>query len=59
MTVTPGLSGKLEENWEGPFEVESMPNTVNVKLKIPGRARKSRVVHVNNIKEIAGQGGNA
>ena len=49
---TPGLSGKLEENWEGPFEVESMPNAVNVKLKIPGRAGKSRVVHVNNIKEM-------
>ena len=49
---TPGLSGKLEENWEGPFEVESMPNSVNVKLIIPGRAGKSRVVHINNIKEM-------
>ena len=47
---TPGLSGKLEENWEGPFEIESLPNAVNVKLKIPGRAGKSRIVHINNVK---------
>ncbi len=48
---TPGLSGKLDVSWEGPFEIESVPNAVNVKLKIPGRAGKSRVVHVNNVKE--------
>ena len=49
---TPGLSGKLEENWEGPYEVESWPNRVNVRLKIPGRAGKCKVVHINNIKEL-------
>ncbi len=49
---TPGLSGKLDVSWEGPLEIESVPcNAVNVKLKIPGRAGKSRVVHVNNVKE--------
>ena len=32
---TPGLSGKLEDSWEVPFEIESLPNSVNVKLKSP------------------------
>ena len=49
---TPGLSSKLEENWEGPYEVESWPNCVNVRLKIPGRAGKCKVLHINNIKEL-------
>ena len=43
---------RIEENSEGPFEVDSMPNAVNVKLRILGRAGKARVVHVNNVKEL-------
>ncbi len=49
---TPVLSGKLSEDWKGPFEVECMTNGVNVKVNIPGRPGKGRVVYVNNCKEF-------
>ncbi len=49
---TPGLSGKLAEDREGPFEVESMTNGVNVKLNISSRPGNGRAVHVNNCKEF-------
>ena len=43
------MHGKLEEAWEGPYEVTETLNDVNVRICLPGRGRKNKVVHVNLI----------
>ena len=49
---TPGLTGKLEESWEGPYEVLKQKNEVNLELGIPGAKNrgKGKTVHFNNVK---------
>ena len=46
---TPGMHGKLEEAWEGPYEVTETFYDVNVRICLPGRGKKNKVVHVNLI----------
>ena len=46
----PGLTGKLDESWEGPYEVVDKISPVNYQLAIPGRAGRSQVVHVNMLR---------
>ena len=46
---TPGLTGKLDGSWEGPYQVMKCFNKVNYLIDIPGRRQK--VVHINNLKE--------
>ena len=36
----PGLTAKLEDSWEGPYEVLDKTSPVNYQLAIPGRPRK-------------------
>ena len=43
----PGLTGKLDDSWEGPYEIVDKISPVNYQLAIPGRAGRSQVVHVN------------
>ena len=47
---TPGLTGKLDASWEGPYQVMKRFNKVNYLIDIPGRRQK--VVHINNLKNI-------
>ena len=47
----PGLTGKLENSWEGPYEVLDKTSPVNYQLAIPGRARKPCIVHVNMLHQ--------
>ncbi len=48
---SPGMLGKLDTAWKGPFEVLRKVSRVNVELGFPGGTRKKkRVVHVNHIK---------
>ena len=46
---TPGMHGKLEEAWEGPYEVTETLNDVNVRICLPGQGKKNKVVHVKLI----------
>ena len=43
----PDLTAKLEDSWEGPYEVLDKTSPVNYQLAIPGRSRKPCIVHVN------------
>lgn len=47
-----GLPGKLEQAWDGPFEILEVRGMVNVVLGIPGGkgVRNRRTVHINNVK---------
>jgi len=37
----PGLTGKLDDSWEGPYEIVDKISPVNYQLAIPGRAGRS------------------
>ena len=45
---TPGLTGKLDASWEGPYQVMKHFNRVNYLIDIHGRRQK--VVHINKLK---------
>ncbi len=47
---TPGINGKLEEAWQGPYEVVERVNRVNYKIAL-GRGR-TKVVHINMLKKF-------
>ena len=47
----PRLAGKLEDKWEGPFDVVRKLSEVNYEVNIPGKRLRRRTVHVNNCKE--------
>ena len=46
----PGLTAKLEDSWEGLYEVLDKTSPVNYHLAILGRARKPCIVHVNMLR---------
>ena len=46
----PGLTAKLEDSWEDPYEVLDKTSPVNYQLAIPGIARKPCIVHVNMLR---------
>ena len=48
---TPGLVGKLEESWTGPWEVVHKCGIVNYKVREVGNRGKGRVVLINTMKE--------
>ena len=47
---TPNLAGKLEDIWEGPYEVTNRISSVTYELAVPARRIKKRVVHINMLK---------
>ena len=47
----PVLSGKLEDSWDGPYEVLSKVNRVNYMIAVPKHRTKKKIVHRNNLKE--------
>ena len=46
----PGMLPKLSEGWRGPYTISEVLGEVN--YRINGSGRKSRVVHVNTLKEF-------
>lgn len=49
---TPDLEGKLEDLWDGPYEVTRKISPVTYQLAVPHRRSKSMVaMHVNRLKE--------
>ena len=46
----PGLSGKLEDSWDGPYKVEKHLNEVTYTLNVPNFQSKEKTVHINNLK---------
>lgn len=47
----PDLLGKLEDMWDGPFEIQKRLRDVLYKLTVPGRRTAKRRVHVNMLQE--------
>ncbi len=48
----PGLSCKLTDLWEGPYEVLERVGQVNYRICKVGSKKQCKVVHVNCIKKI-------
>ena len=48
---TPGLHNKLDDIWDGPYEVSKKLNDVNYEIMVPNKRTKRKIVHVNNCKE--------
>ena len=46
----PGLMGKLDDSWNGPYEVNRKLNDVNYEIVVPNYRNKCKVVHINNLK---------
>ena len=45
-----GLGSKLEDSWEGPWEVVKKLSSVNYRIKSLAKVMKQKVVHINNVK---------
>ena len=48
----PGLAGKLEDSWDGPYEIFKYLNDVNYEICVPNKRKK---LHVNNMKQWVAQ----
>ena len=46
----PGLGNKLDDSWDGPYEVFRKLNDDNYEAIIPKCRGRRKVVHVNNLK---------
>ena len=47
----PVICGKLNDAWDGPYEVHKRVGEVNYEVVIPNVKEKTKMVHVNNCKE--------
>ena len=47
---TPDLAGKLEDIWEGPYEITRRISSVTYELAVPTRRTKKCVMHINMLK---------
>lgn len=47
----PALTGKLEDSWEGPYEILDQVSPVNYQLAIPGGRKTTKILHVNMLKQ--------
>ena len=47
----PGLVGKLDDSWDGPYEVIAKISPVTYQLAIPGRGSKPQTVHINMLRQ--------
>ena len=48
---TPDLRGKLEDQWDGPFEIAWKVEEVTNEIVVPGRRTGKRRVHINMLKQ--------
>ncbi len=46
----PGMIAKLQDSWEGPYEVLERLGPVNYKVREEGEKQRTKVIHVNNAK---------
>ena len=49
----PGLMGKLDSTWAGPYEIVRKVGEVTVEIKLPGTTKsRGKVVHINMTKPL-------
>ena len=46
----PGLVGKLDDSWDGPYQVIDKISPVTYQLAIPGRGSRPQMVHINMLR---------
>ena len=51
LTRVPGLVGKLDDSWDGPYEVVDKTSPVTYQLAISGRGSKPQMVHINMLRQ--------
>ena len=45
------LVGKLDDSWDGPYQVVDKISPVTYQLAIPGRGSKPQTVHINMLRQ--------
>ena len=50
LVMSPTLTGKLEDQWSGPYVVEEKMNDTTYRVSTPDRLKKTRLYHVNSMK---------
>lgn len=48
---TPSISGKLDNVWEGPFEIIDKLSNTTYKLAVPDRRSHTQTAHINRLKK--------
>ena len=48
----PGMTNKLSESWEGPYEILEKVSAANYAISVPGKNKRGKVIHVNNTKKF-------
>ena len=51
LMCVPGLVGKLDDSWNGPFKVVDKLFPVTYQLDIPGRRSKPQILHINMLRK--------
>ena len=51
LMIVPGLVGKLDDSWDGPYEVVDKISPVPYQLAIPGRGSKPQTVNINMLRQ--------
>ena len=51
----PGLASKFEDAWDGPYEINRKLSDVNYEICVPNCRRKTKIVHVKNMKAWVAQ----
>ena len=47
---TPGLTGKLQSIWDGPYEVFAKHSNCNYTIAVKGKRSRHTTVHINRLK---------
>ncbi len=48
----PGRNGKLDDAWDGPYEVDRILSDVNYHVKDVGSKKRGKTVHINSTKKF-------
>ena len=50
LTKIPRLGNKLDDAWDGPYEVIRKISNTNYEIAVPHNHAKTKIVHINNLK---------
>ena len=50
LTKIPLLGSKLDDAWDGPYEVIRKISNTNYEIAVPHHRAKTKIVHINNLK---------
>jgi hypothetical protein len=52
LVMSPTLTGKLEDQWSGPYVVQERLNDTTYRVSTPDKQKKTCLYHVNSMKRL-------